>query len=287
MSLNLLHWDDWKDTDVYEVATIILDSTIEEYIQKIDAMPALDRLFLSAARNFAARHRAMGIGSLGWASYLQRNMIAYSSFDAKLKNTIIWKKIRQEVEAASRKLATLLGEPEMMIGTGQRNATLLAPAPTMSSSFILGQVSPSNEPYNSNYEIADRAANKYEFKNPFLKDLLAQKGKDTFEVWDDIGGSGGSVQHLTFLTEEEKEVFKTFGEINPKEIIIQAAARQKYIDQSQSLNLVIDPDTSVRDLHDLYMFAYDSGIKTVYYQHGTNPSQKLMQDLSVCVSCEA
>ena len=206
LSLNLLHWDDWKDTDVYEVATIILDSTIEEYIQKIDAMPALDRLFLSAARNFAARHRAIGIGSLGLGIIPTAQYDCLFFFDAKLKNTIIWKKIRQEVEAASRKLATLLGEPEMMIGTGQRNATLLAPAPTMSSSFILGQVSPSNEPYNSNYEIADRAANKYEFKNPFLKDLLAQKGKDTFEVWDDIGGSGGSVQHLTFLTEEERSV---------------------------------------------------------------------------------
>lgn len=286
LSLNLLHYDDWKDSDIYEVANIILDCAITEYIEKIDMLPDLDRMFMQSSRNFAARHRAIGVGSLGWQSYLQRNNIAFSSFEAKLLNTTIWKKINAGLFASSRKLAEMWGEPELMKGTGLRNATLMAVAPTMSSSFILGQVSPANEPYGKNYEIADRAANKYEFKNPFLKELLASKGKDTFEVWESIGESGGSVQHLDFLTNHEKEVFKIFEEISPYEVIIQAAARQKYIDQAQSLNLVI-AEATVRELHDIYMFAYKNGIKTVYYQHGVNPSQKLMQDMSICEACEA
>jgi ribonucleoside-diphosphate reductase alpha chain len=174
-----------------------------------------------------------------------------------------------------------------MKGTGKRNSTTMAVAPTTSSSFILGQVSPSIEPLNSNYFVKDLAKGKFTYKNPYLKRLLKAKHQDTDEVWKSVLIKGGSVQHLSFLTQEEKDVFKTFGEISQKEIIIQAAQRQKYIDQGQSLNIMIPPNTKPKEVNELMIFAWEQGIKSLYYQRSANPAQELARSILDCKSCEA
>ena len=168
-----------------------------------------------------------------------------------------------------------------------RNVTTLAIAPTTSSSFILGQVSPSVEPLNSNYFVKDLAKGKFTFKNPQLIEVLKKHEKNETSIWQSILTKGGSVQHLAFLTDNEREVFKTFGEISQKEIIIQAAARQKYIDQGQSINLMVHPKTSPKEVNQLLIFAWEQGVKSLYYQRGTNPSQELGRNLLHCSSCEA
>lgn len=280
-SLNLENWDEIIKTDAIETLIQFLDAVNEEFITKSDSIP-----FMSAPNKFARNQRALGMGVLGWHSLLQSKMVAFESMEAKLMNSAIWKVIRQRAEEASLDLAANLGEPELMKGTGKRNVTLLAIAPTTSSSFILGQVSQSIEPLNSNYFVKDLAKGKFTYKNPYLKKLLADKDKDSSEVWKDILNHGGSVQHLEFLSQQEKDVFKTFGEISQKEVVIQAAQRQKYIDQSQSLNLMIPPNTPPKDVSQLIIEAWSLGVKTLYYQRSSNPSQQLARNILTCSSCE-
>ncbi len=168
----------------------------------------------------------------------------------------------------------------------RRNTTTLAVAPTTSSSFILGQVSPSIEPLNSNYYVRDLAKGKFTYKNPYLKKLLKIKNQDNDEIWKSILIRGGSVQHLEFLSEHEKDVFKTFEETSQKEIIIQAASRQRYIDQGQSLNMLIPAGTPPKAVNELIIFAWEQGIKSLYYQRSTNPAQTLARNIMTCKSCE-
>jgi ribonucleoside-diphosphate reductase alpha chain len=163
----------------------------------------------------------------------------------------------------------------------------MAIAPTTSSSFILGQVSPSIEPLNSNYFVKDLAKGKFTYKNPYLKEVLKKYDKDTKEIWESILLKGGSVQHLEFLNAEEKGVFKTFGEISQKEIVIQAAQRQKYIDQAQSLNLMIHPQTPPKEVSQLLIEGFKLGVKSYYYQRGTNPAQELGRSILSCSVCES
>ena len=281
-SMNLLHFDEWMDTDAVETLTMFLDAVMTEFIDKTAEIP-----YMEAPRKFAMNQRALGIGVLGWHSYLQSKLIAFESIEAKLLNTRIYSNIARKADEASRKLAIMFGEPELLKGTGRRNVTLMAIAPTTSSSFILGQVSPSVEPLNSNYFVKDLAKGKFTYKNPFLACVLEGHKKNDRETWSSILTKGGSVLHLKFLTDHEKEVFKTFGEISQKEIIIQAAARQKYIDQAQSINLMIHPKTPVKDVNQLLIFAWEQGVKTLYYQRGTNPAQELSRNLLTCASCEA
>lgn len=281
-SMNLLHYDEWKDTDAPEVMTYFLDAVMTEFIRKVAGMP-----FMQAPYRFAVNQRALGIGVLGWHSYLQSKMIPFESFEAKLLNVQIHKLLRDKTQAASRRMATEYGEPELLRGYGLRNVTTLAIAPTTSSSFILGQVSPSIEPLNSNYFVKDLSKGKFTYKNPYLEAVLEKHGKNDRAIWQTILIKGGSVQHLDFLSETEKDVFKTFGEISQKEIVIQAAARQKFIDQSQSLNLMIHPKTSPKDVNQLLIFAWEQGVKSLYYQRGTNPAQELGRNLLHCASCEA
>jgi ribonucleoside-diphosphate reductase alpha chain len=160
---------------------------------------------------------------------------------------------------------------------------MMAVAPTKSSSFILGQVSMGIEPIKSNYFVKDLAKIKTVYKNPFLVQHLDNHGMNTDEVWDSILKKDGSVQHLDL---PDKEVFKTFSEISPKEIVIQAAARQKYIDQSQSLNLSIDPSVSAKDINKLYIFAWEQGVKTLYYQYSKSSAQDFSRNILECESCE-
>jgi ribonucleoside-diphosphate reductase alpha chain len=235
------------------------------------------------------RHRALGLGVLGWHSYLQSKMVAFESRTAAKKNLEIAKTLRERTYKASAELAAKFGEPELLKGYGRRNTTLMAIAPTKSSSSILGQVSQSVEPEFSNYYVKDLAKSKTTIKNPFLKKILEDMNKDTPEVWDSIQKADGSIQHLDFLTEVIKEVFKTFAEINPEAIIDQAGVRQEHIDQAQSINLMIPADISVKEINALYLRAHSMGVKTLYYQYGMSQAQMLSRKKvmnQTCASCE-
>ena len=283
-SLNLETWEEWRDTDAVETLVYFLDAVMTEFIDKTEGMK-----FMEAPRKFAMNQRALGVGVLGWHSLLQSKMIAFESMEAKILNNQIWKSIREKSDNATWFLAQTLGKAPIYEGTEytRRNTTTLAVAPTTSSSFILGQVSPSIEPLNSNYFVKDLSKGKFTFKNPYLKKLLKEKGKDDDENWKSILVKGGSVQHLDFLSENEKDVFKTFGEISQKEIVIQAAQRQKYIDQGQSLNIMIPPNTKPKEVNELMIFAWEQGIKSLYYQRSANPAQELARSILSCKSCEA
>jgi ribonucleoside-diphosphate reductase alpha chain len=280
-SLNLERWDEIKETDAVETLVYFLDAVMSEFIDKTK-----DMQFMEAPRKFAINQRALGVGVLGWHSLLQSKMIAFESFDAKMINVDIWKTIRERADKATQELAAIFGEPELLKGYGRRNTTTLAIAPTTSSSFILGQVSQSIEPFNSNYYVRDLAKGKFSYKNPYLKQLLKEKSKDNDDVWKSILEYGGSAQHLEFLSEHEKDVFKTFEEISQKEIVIQAAQRQKYIDQSQSLNVMIPHNAKPKEVNELLIFGWEQGIKSFYYQRSSNPSKELARSIMTCKSCE-
>lgn len=281
-SVNLLYYDDWKNTDLVQTVMIFLDTVLDEFIEKASKIP-----FLEKTVNFTKNQRAVGLGVLGWHSYLQSKMIPFESFDAKMLNAEIFNHINEESLKISKQLAKEKGEPELLKGYGERFTTRIAIAPTTSSSFILGQVSPSIEPLASNYFIKDLAKGKFTYKNPYLKELLKQKDKDLQEVWDSILMKGGSVQHLTFLTDLEKSVFKTFGEISQLEIIQQAAQRQPFIDQGQSINLMIHAEVPVKEVNSLMIEAWKLGIKTLYYQRSVNSAQEVGRKLMECVSCQS
>lgn len=281
-SMNILTFDEWEKTDAVEVMIYFLDAVMTEYIEKTSNIK-----YMEASNKFAVNWRALGLGQLGWHSYLQSKMIPFESAEAYMYTIKISKFMDEKSLIASKELAKEYGEPEGLIGYGVRNLTRLAIAPTTSSSFILGQVSPSIEPLASNYFTKDLAKGKFTYKNPYLINLLNKYAKNDNDTWISILQHGGSIQHLEFLSKEEKDVFKTFSEITPLSIIQQAAARQKYIDQSQSLNLLISPDVSVKDINSLMIEAWKLGIKSLYYQRGTNPAQQLVRDILNCKSCEA
>lgn len=280
-SMNLLYFDEWKDTDAPEVLTYFLDVVMSEFIEKSNEIP-----FLHRANKFARRHRALGLGVLGWHSYLQANNIAFDSFQAMQKNNEIFRTLQEKTLKASKELAQRFGEPEILKGYGRRNTTLMSIAPTKSSSFILGSVSPSVEPFKSNYYVKDLAKIKTIYKNPFLEKLLKEKGLDNGEIWESILHNDGSVQHLTQLTDEEKEIFKTFSEISQLSVIQQAAQRQKYIDQGQSINIMVHPATPAKDLNQLYLTAEELGLKSIYYQYSMSAAQVFNRNLLSCSSCE-
>ena len=284
-SINLLHWDELKETDAVETLTMFLDTVVTEFIKKTEGKKYYER-----SHNFAKRHRALGLGVLGWHSYLQSKMLPFEGREAAQKNLEFAKTIREKTHAASVKLAQMFGEPDVLRGYGLRNTTNIAIAPTKSSSMILGQVSQSIEPEFSNFYVKDLSKTKLTIRNPYLKAHLAEIGKDTDEVWESIRLADGSVQHLDFLDDKVKAVFKTFAEINPYTIIDQASIRQEYIDQAQSLNLIIPPDMPVRDMNALYMYAHGMGIKSLYYQYGMSQAQALSRKKVMnegCAACEA
>ena len=281
-SMNLELYDEWKDTNAVKLAIYFLDAVLSEFIEKTEG-----NYYLSAARNFAIRHRALGLGVLGYHSYLQRNMIPFESMEAKMFNAKVFKQIQEQSLAASKELANIYGEPELLKGYGVRNATTMAIAPTTSSSAILGQTSPGIEPFASNYYKAGLAKGNFIRKNKYLAKLLEEKGLDTEDVWRDIMLNHGSVQHMTQLTQEEKDVFKTFKEISPLEIVTQAAQRQQYIDQAQSLNLNIPSSMPIKDVNKVIIDAWKLGVKTLYYQRSQSVSKELVVNFMNCSSCEA
>ena len=291
-SINLLHYDEWKDTDAVETMVCFLDAVITEFLEKLEAYRDSDNredrqtfLFMERAYNFAKENRALGMGVLGWHSLLQSKMLAFNSQEAYNLNSEIFKVVHDKSYKASEDLAKEYGEPKVLKGYGRRNATLNAIAPTTSSAFILGQVSQGIEPIWSNIYVKDIAKIKTTIKNTYLEELLESKGKNTTEVWRNIREHDGSVQHLDFLTDQEKDVFKTYSEIDQMDIIYQAANRQNHIDQGQSLNIIVHPDMPVKDINKIHITAWKLGLKSLYYQHSMNAAQKFKQKKD-CVSCE-
>ena len=291
-SINVLHYDKWKDTDAVETMIYFLDAVITEFLEKLERYknsPNLDDqqtfLFMERAYNFSKDNRALGMGALGWHSLLQSKMLPFDSQEAYNLNSEVFKLIQKRSNVASKHLAEKFGEPELLKGYGRRNTTLNAIAPTTSSAFILGQVSQGIEPIWSNIYVKDIAKIKTTIKNPFLIKLLEDKGMNTPEVWKEIRDMDGSVQGLDFLSENEKEVFKTYPEIDQLSIIYQAANRQNYIDQGQSLNIIIHPDTPTKEVNKIHVTAWKLGLKSLYYQHSMNAAQKFKQKKE-CESCE-
>lgn len=275
-SLNLLHWDELKDTDAIETYVLFLNAVLDEFIKKASVLPGMKRAY-----RFASQHRAIGLGVMGYHSLFQSKLIEFESLEAKGLNSKIFKTIKEKSEEASKWLNTAKGVS--CIREGYANTTLMAIAPTKSSSFIHGAVSMGIEPIKSNYFIKDLAKSKTIYKNPFLKAELEKYELNTPKTWESILKKDGSVQHLDFPT---KAVFKSFIEITPKELILQAAQRQEFIDQSQSLNLMIHPSVSAKDINALYLYAHEEGVKTLYYQFSQSSAQAFSRNILDCASCE-
>lgn len=275
-SINLLHWDEIIKTDAIETYVFFLNAVMDEFIKKAEVKAGLKRAY-----NFAKQHRAIGLGVLGYHSLFQSKLIEFESLAAKQLNNHIFKHLKETSDNASRWLHDNKGYRSLRDGFA--NTTLMAVAPTKSSSFIHGAVSMGIEPIKSNYFIKDLAKSKTVYKNPFLEVELEKYGLNTKKTWDSILKKDGSVQHLDFPT---KAVFKSFVEITPKELVLQAAQRQKYIDQSQSLNLMIHPSVPAKDINALYLYAYEEGVKTLYYQFSQNSAQAFSRNILECASCE-
>lgn len=283
-SLNLLHYDTWKDTDLVETMVAFLDAVMDDFINKLELLRDHEEaekrqsfLFMERAYNFAKANRALGLGVLGYHSLLQSKGLAFEGEEASVLNKEVFKLIKEKADAASVELAKSHGEPEVLKGYGRRNTTLLAIAPTTSSAFILGQVSQGIEPIWSNCYVKDVAKMKVTIKNQSLLKLLQEKGKDSKEIWDSIRDNDGSVQHLDFLTDVERATYRTFPEIDQSKVIEQAADRQLFIDQGQSLNIMLAPDTPVKDINALYIEAWKKGVKSLYYQHSMNAAQQMVR----------
>jgi len=280
-SANVAHFHEWKDTDFIQTFLMFLDTVNEEYVQKTENLP-----FMQRPHRFAKNHRALGLSQLGYHSLLLSKNLPYESEEARSLNIEIAQYINSETKISTVKMGEWFGP--CIAGDGVvRNTTRLMNAPTTSSSAILGFVSPSTEPLQDNYFIKDLAKGKFSYRNPHLTNTLESYNKNNEEIWSSILRQAGSVQHLSFLTPHEKEVFKTFEEISQFEIITQAATRQQYIDQGQSLNVKINSNTSAKEISDLLIAGWRMGIKGFYYHISTNSAQSKTRSLMNCTACEA
>jgi ribonucleoside-diphosphate reductase alpha chain len=260
-SLNLAKYDEWKNTDVIETAVYFLDGVMEEFIIKTNGKDSMIR-----SHRHAKKGRALGLGVMGWHTFLQQKNLPFNSIASTAWTHTIFSDIKMKAEAASRQLAAEYGEPLWCKGTGMRNTHLLAIAPTVSNSR-LNNCSAGIEPQPANVYVFNGAKGTFIVKNPELETLLNNKSKNSNKVWDQILADNGSVANLPndVLSEDEKEVFLTFPEINQLGLVQQAAIRQRYIDQTQSLNLAFDPTDSPKWINQVHMEAHKLGIKTLYY----------------------
>lgn len=265
-SLNLAKYDEFKNwvspvsgRSVPEIAIHLLEAVVTEFIRK-----AKDRVGMGRAVRFAEKSRALGLGTMGLHVLYQKRGLPFKSEGARHLNIQTHKWIREQAEKASRELATTFGEPEWCVGSGMRHTHLLAVAPTRTNSIISGAFSQGIEPIDANYFVAKQAKGTYVRKNPVLEQLFCDRGIGD-EVWDEILDAKGSVQNLDFLTLAEKEIFLTAREIDQFELIKQAADRQKYICQGQSLNLFVDPEADAAYLMRLHLSAWKMGLKSLYY----------------------
>ena len=261
-SVNLTKYDEWKNSDLVETAIYFLDGVLEEFLAKTSGRESLVRPHRSAKKG-----RAVGLGVLGWHTLLQNKRIPFASIAATSLTHQIFSDMRTKAEAASRKLADEYGEPVWCRGTGQRNTHLLAIAPTVSNSTIAGGVSAGIEPIPANVFTFNSAKGTFIRKNKALEDYLEERGHNTEEVWDQIMKDRGSIANLPedVMPAEDKPIFLTFAEINQLQLVEQAAVRQKYIDQTQSLNLAFDPTDSPKFINEVHQTAWRLGIKTLYY----------------------
>lgn len=282
-SLNLTTWEEWKDTDTVETTVRFLDAVLEEYIQKTEGVRGME-----ASRRSAIKGRAIGIGALGWHTLLQQRSIPFDSFDAMQLNAEIFRTIRTKAEEETARMAMEMGEPEWCKGHGRRHTHLMAIAPTVSNSTISGGHSAGIEPITANYYNQPSAKGTFIRKNPTLVSLLEEKGMNTLEVWSSINEKQGSVQHLKFLSDHEKEVFRTAREINQHALVKQAAQRQKWVDQAQSLNLFFASNSDPRYVHAVHIAAWEEGVKTLYYcrASGVIRGDLASRSKEECLACE-
>ena len=288
-SMNLELYDEWKDTNAVYYAIYFLDAVMSEFIEKTE-----DNYYLKNSHNFAKRHRALGLGVLGYHSYFQKHNISFNAPETKVITQEIFGYLRREALRATKALSKIYGPAPIYNEIEnypehkkQRNTTVMAIAPTTSSSAILGQVSPGIEPYSSNYYKVGLAKGNFIRKNKYLTALLESKGKNTEEVWRQIMLAQGSVQGLDFLTPQEKEVFKTFRELSQRHILVLAQLRQKYIDQGQSLNINIPAEVPVKEVNAMMIDAWKWGIKGLYYQRSSSVAKELLTNIITCSSCES
>jgi ribonucleoside-diphosphate reductase alpha chain len=308
-SLNLAKYDEWKDTDLVYTSTIFLDGVLEEFIQRAKNLKGFENSVRSAERG-----RALGLGVLGWHTYLQQKGLPFEGLQAQFETRKIFSQLKIESERASRWLAGEYGEPLWCKESGMRNTHLRAVAPTVSNSKLSGNVSSGIEPWAANVFTEQTSKGTFIRKNPELKKVLKKIGFDTKETWDKILADGGSVMGLDFLdewcyldgklvecnevTEEShkgrcttvKDVFKTFKEINQLDLVRQAGVRQQYIDQAVSLNLAFPAIADPKWINQVHLEAWKQGVKTLYYMRtesvlrGDIAQQAMNPD---CVSCEA
>jgi len=304
-SLNLAKYDEWKDTDLVYYSTFFLDGVLEEFIQKAKNMKGFENSVRSAEKG-----RALGLGVLGWHTYLQQRGVPFEGLQAQLETRKIFSHIKMESDRASRDMARIYGEPLWCRGFGVRNTHLRAIAPTVSNSKLSGNVSAGIEPWAANVFTEQSAKGTFIRKNPTLERLLKKIGANTKEVWDQILADGGSVQELAALEpwfyqrgklvhQDEldamidsvpvKDVFKTFKEINQLDLVIQAGLRQQYIDQAVSLNLAFPSEATPKWINQVHMEAWRQGVKTLYYMRtesvlrGDIASKAMNPD---CLSCD-
>lgn len=285
-SVNLYYFDDFKDDpDFIFDMNILLDCVIEEYIEKGSKLPGLEK-----AVKFAKEHRAIGLGITAFATYLQKNSIAFGSMESFQKNYKIFSLLKEQSDRASKWMASNWGEPKVLKGYGERNTTRIAQAPKKSTTFIDGGtylgLSEGIEPHKANFNEKKLAKIQVSFKNKELEKLLIKLDKNTKKVWDGILERNGSVQHLSFLTEHQKEVFKTFSEVSQADVIKLAAQRQPLIDQGQSVNIMIHPDTPAKEVIKLHLMAFEDGLKGLYYQYSINAAQEFSKSQLECSNCE-
>lgn len=263
-SLNLVHYEKWKDTDLVETAVYFLDAVMGEYIRKASEISGLEK-----AVRFSKKSRALGLGALGYHTMLQRLGIPFDSFQAKMLNKHIFREISEKAKAASRKLATEYGECEWTEGSGTRNTHVMAVAPTVSNSIMQGGVSQGIEPIAANAFYQKTAKGNFIRKNRDFEQVLENYGKNSIGVWESIISNDGSVQHLDFLTASEREVFLTAREISQMALIEQAGDRQQFIDQGQSLNLFFPANVDKKYFNRCHIMAHELGVKSLYYNRST------------------
>jgi ribonucleoside-diphosphate reductase alpha chain len=283
-SLNLAKYDEWKDTDTVQMSIYFLDGVMQEFIEKTNGKDSMVR-----TNNHAKKGRALGLGVMGWHTFLQQKELPFNSIASTAHTHNIFSKIRNEAEEASRQLAQEYGEPLWCRGTGMRNTHLLAIAPTVSNSVITGGISAGIEPVPANIYTFNGAKGTFIRKNKVLEALLESRGENKDQWWDQILQDDGSVQNLpdSVLSKDEKELFLTFPEINQLELVRQAAIRQRYLDQTQSLNLSFSPEDSPRWINQVHIESWKLGIKTLYYLRTDSVIKgDLGSRQSDCTSCE-
>lgn len=291
-SMNLARYNEWKNTDAVQLSIWFLDAVMEEFIQRAKNITGFEK-----AVRFAEKSRALGLGALGWHTFLQSQMIPFESFQAMMLNNEIFSHIDTESKIATEKLAAEYGEPEWCRGYNVRNTHRMAIAPTLSNSIISGGVSEGIQPIVANVFVNKTAKGTFLRRNHMLESLLDSKGKNGKAIWGQILEDRGSVKNLDCLTDDEKTVFQTAREINQFALVRQAAQRQKYIDQSQSLNLFFstpasdDHDTRQqigRYVHEVHMEAWETGVKTLYYMRTESPlkGDRVFRQESDCLACE-